>query len=172
MSEAQIGAGDAVFHPRYGFGIVEGLSRQGLPSRTKDETFDQALDYYDIRLLQGGSLLVPVARAQSLGLRLLINGVEAVKICLHSPAEELPESSRARAAELRARVQDSEPTALARAVRDLLAQSHGRSFTASEKAWLDKSCEHLSTEAALVDHISVSTARASIRQVVDQIIAA
>ena len=48
----------------------------------------------------------------------------------------------------------------------MLAQSRGRMLTSSEKAWLDNSCERLSTEAALVDRISRSEAFAAIREAV------
>ena len=117
--------------------------------------------------MDGGTLLVPVSRAEHVGLRLLTNGVAAIMICLNSPAGSLPADARKRAAELWARGQIGEPTALAASVRDMLAQSHGRTLTAREKAWLDKSCERLSTEAALVDRISRSQAHAAIWEAVN-----
>jgi RNA polymerase-interacting CarD/CdnL/TRCF family regulator len=168
------GPGDLIFHPTQGFGTMSGLTRrdplhpiqnvvasEGVP--------DQAEDYYDIQLMDGGTLLVPVSRAERVGLRLLTNGVDAITICLHAPAQGLPGDARKRAAELSARGQIGEPTAVAAAVRDMLAQSRGRTHTASEKAWLDKSCERLITEAALVDHISKSQARAMIWEVVNRL---
>ena len=54
-------------------------------------------------------------------------------------------------------------------VRDMLAQSRGRTLSISEKAWLDKSCKHLSTEAALVDRISRAQAYAAIWEAVNQL---
>ncbi len=73
------------------------------------------------------------------------------------------------AAELWARGQVGEPTALAASVRDMVAQSRGRAHTASEREWLNKSCERLSTEAALVDGISKSQAHAAIWEAVKQL---
>jgi len=119
--------------------------------------------------MDGGTLLVPVSRAEHVGLRLLTNGVDAITICLHSQAHSLLEDARKRAAELWERGQIGEPTALAASVRDMLAQSRGRTLTRSEKAWLDKSCERLSTEAALVDRISRSQAHAAIWDAVNQL---
>jgi len=166
--------GDLIFHPRHGFGTISGLTRRDPLHPIQDVVVsegvsDQAQHYYDIQLMDGGTLLVPVSRAERVGLRLLTNGVDAITICLHSPAESLPADSRKRAAELWARAQIGEPTALATSVRDMLAQSHGRTLTASEKAWLEKSCERLSTEAALVDRISRSQAHAAIWKAVTQL---
>jgi RNA polymerase-interacting CarD/CdnL/TRCF family regulator len=103
-------------------------------------------------------MFVPVSRAERLGLRLLINGIDVIRVCMHSPPRSLPRDGRERAAELLARSQMAEPTALVAAVRDLVVQSRGRALTASETTWLRKSCERLSVEAALVDGISRSQA--------------
>jgi RNA polymerase-interacting CarD/CdnL/TRCF family regulator len=167
--------GDLIFHPRQGFGTISSLTRRDPLHPIQDpvageNVSDNAQDYYDIQLMDGGgTLLVPVSRAERLGLRLLTNSVDAITICLHSPAQSLPGDSRKRAAELWTRSQIAEPTALAAAVRDMLAQSRGRSLTASEKLWLDKSCKRLSTEAALVDRISKSEAHTAILQAVAQL---
>jgi len=167
-------SGDLIFHPRHGFGTISGLTRRD-PLHPIQEVVasegvpDQAQDYYDIQLMDGGTLLVPVSRAELVGLRPLTNGVEVVTICLRSPARSLPGDARQRAFELRARGQNGEPTALAASVRDMLTQSRGRALTASEKVWLDKSLERLSTEAALVDRISRSQAHAAIWEAVNQL---
>ena len=166
--------GDQVFHPQHGFGTISSLTRRD-PRHPIEEVVtseggsDQAQDYYDIQLMSGGTLLVPAGRAEGLGLRTLTNGVEAVTTCLRSPAQSLPADARQRAFELRIRSQNGEPTALATSVRDMLAQSRGRTLTATEKQWLDKSCERLTTEAALVDRIPRSQARDAIREAVNQL---
>ncbi len=171
-----LGPGDLIFHPRYGFGTISGMTRRDPLNPIQDGASEgmsaETQAYYEIQLMDGGRLLVPVSRAARVGLRLLTNGVDAITLCLRSSAQSLPADSRKRAAELWARVQVGEPTALAASVRDMLAQSHGRTLTASEKAWLDKSCERLSTEAALVDHIPRSQAHAAIWEAVNQLNAA
>ena len=165
--------GDLIFHPKHGFGTISGLTRRDplhpIREGVSEALSDQEQDYYDIQLMDGGTLLVPVSRAERVGLRPLTNGVDAVMVCLHSPALSLPVDSRKRAAELWARAQIGEPTALAASVRDMLAQSRGRTLTASEKTWLAKSCERLSIEAALVDRISRSQAHAAIWEAVSQL---
>lgn len=166
--------GDLIFHPRNGFGTIREVTRRNsfLPSQDATASEDmsgQLQDYYDIHLMDGGSLLVPVSSAERVGMRLLTNGVDAITICLHSPAESLSEDSRKRASELWTRGQIGEPTALAAAVRDMVTQSRGRTLTTSENEWLNKSCERLCIEAALVDDISRSQAEAAIWETVKQL---
>jgi RNA polymerase-interacting CarD/CdnL/TRCF family regulator len=166
--------GDPVFHPKYGFGTVHSLTRRDRVNPIREPTpadaaSDRTEDYYDIRLEAGGTLLVPLSRAESVGLRRLTSGVEAVKAGLCSPAQSLPTSFRERAALLRLREQQAEPAALAHLVRDMLAQSRGRTLSAGEKTWLDTACQRLSTEAALVDQIPMFQARAAILEVVREL---
>jgi len=169
-----LGPGDLIFHPRHGFGTVSGLTRRDplhpiQEVAASEGVSDRAQAYYEIELMAGGTLLVPVSRADLVGLRLLTISVDAIKICLRSPAQSLPEDARKRAAELFARGQNGEPTALAASVRDMVTHSRGRALTASEKTWLDKSCERLSIEAALVDRISRSEAHSAILEAVSQL---
>ncbi len=165
--------GDPVFHPKYGFGTVHSLTRRDRvhpiqePS-IADANSERTEDYYDIQLVEGGTLLVPVSRAESVGLRRLTNGIEAVKACLGTPAQGLPANPRERAAVLRTREQLFEPEALAHCIRDLLAQNHGRPLSTGDQSWLEKACQRLSAEVALVDHIGLSQARSAVREVVSQ----
>lgn len=152
------GTDDLIFHPRNGCGTIRSLTRRvPFPPTQNGEAGEaaqgQAQDYYDVLLLDGGTMYVPVNRAESLGLRLLTNGIDVIRACLHSPPRSLPRDGRERAAELLRRSQMAEPTALVATVRDLVVQSRGRALSASETAWLRKSCERLSIEAALVDGI-------------------
>jgi RNA polymerase-interacting CarD/CdnL/TRCF family regulator len=161
--------GDSVFHPKHGFGTVSSLTRLDPADPMQYRVSSKAEDYYEVRLAEGGTLFVPVSRAERAGLRRLTNGIEAVAVCLGSPAQGLPENSRQRVAVLQARGQTAEPTALVEAVRDLLVQCRGRSLSTGEKAWLDSSCEHLSTEVALVDGITIAQARSAVRQAVNRL---
>jgi RNA polymerase-interacting CarD/CdnL/TRCF family regulator len=171
------GPGDLIFHPKNGCGTIRSLTRRdpfrpGQGGEAGEAVPDQVQDYYDIHLLDGGTMFVPVSRAERLGLRLLINGIDVIRVCMHSPPRSLPRDGRERAAELLARSQMAEPTALVAAVRDLVVQSRGRALTASETTWLRKSCERLSIEAALVDGISRSQAYDAIWETVKLLSAA
>lgn len=166
--------GDLVFHPRYGFGALHSITRRERIADTSkpasgDAEADRTEEYYEINLDQGGVLLVPVHRAKSVGLRRLTFGVEAILSSLCSPAEALPDNFRERSEVLRARGQHAEPTAFVHSVRDMLAQSRGRTLSAGEKTWLNKSCQRLSTEAALVDKISFLDAESAIQAVMREL---
>ena len=65
-----LGPGDLIFHPSHGFGTVSGLTRRDPldPIQDLDITGgaeDPTQDYYDIQLKSGGTLLVPVSRAEA-----------------------------------------------------------------------------------------------------------
>ena len=161
MSIERLKAGDQVFHPMYGFGVVEGML-------TRDQA-GQPADYYGVRLSAGGMLSVPVARANAVGLRRVVNGLKTILTCLRSSARPLPDNDRQRVVELKARWQSPQPGALAEAVRDLLARSRARSLTPADKKWLASACERLSDEAARVDAIEVAQARAAIQGEVEKL---
>lgn len=161
MSVQLLQAGERVIHPVYGFGVVEGMI-------TRDQA-GQAMDYYNVRLSAGSMLTVPVSRAKSLGLRLIVNTLASIVNCLRSPAQPLSDNDRQRVLELKARWQAPEPTALAGAVRDLLNRRRTNHLTPSDKKWLTLACERLSTEASLVDSIDQFRASSAIQQEIDRI---
>jgi CarD family transcriptional regulator len=158
MSMERLTTGDRVLHPMFGFGVIESL--------TTREQGGQARDYYNITLSYRAVISVPVARAEALGLRRVVNGLATILACLRAPARALPEGTRERTAELSMRWQASQPTAVARTMRDLLGCS--RALTMGDKRWLAKARERLSAEAALVDDIGVDEARRAIQNEMDQ----
>lgn len=160
MSVNLLRSGDRVFHPMYGFGVIENLT-------TRDQA-GQTIDFYGIRLTDGSVLSVPVARAESLGLRPIANSLANIVASLHSQARPLPDDDRQRVLELRARWQAPQPTALAHAVRDLLNRGRTCKLTPADKKWLTSACERLSAEAALVDKIDLSQARTIVQQEIDR----
>ncbi len=161
MTATALRAGDQVFHPRFGFGVIEALEE-----RDHDNVPTQ---YYSIRLVDGGVLTVPVERAAALGLRRIVNGVAEVVRYLQTRAQPLSENPRLRIAELAAHWESPDPGALAEGVRDLLGYARRLSLTAGDKKWLARACERLSAEAARVDGIELSAARAAILSETDRL---
>lgn len=160
--DEKLRAGEAVYHPRYGFGVVRGIRSDGL-GRLVDQSASPTTEaYYEIEIKGEGTLFVPVGRATSVGLRRLTNGVAAIIECLASDAAALPADTKPRLAGLRQSEQAREASALPEAVRDLLAERRGGVMSGPERKWLEQACRKLSTEAALVDHISESEAYAAI----------
>jgi RNA polymerase-interacting CarD/CdnL/TRCF family regulator len=161
MNAIALHIGDEVIHPRYGFGTVESLlahDREGTP-----------VDYYVVRLTDGGLLSVPIAGAAALGLRRLANGVAAMLAVLRGTAVPLPEHPRQRVMELSARWTSPEPAALAGGVRDLLGHARRFGLKAGEQQWLKRACERLGSEAARVDGVTPAAARAAITEEVTRL---
>lgn len=161
MSVKRLQSGDQVVHPMFGFGVVEGLT-------TREEA-GKTTDYYNILLAHKAVLSVPVARAEALGLRRVVNSLATILACLRSPAHPLPDDTRLRTIELSARWQASQPTAVVQTMRDLLGRSHRRTLTSGDKRWLASARERLSAEAAMVDGIEVDEARTAIQNEMDQL---
>ncbi|MFN8468056.1 MAG: hypothetical protein U0X20_21030 [Caldilineaceae bacterium] len=166
--------GDLIFHPKCGFGTVRSLAREESirldrrpAANAPDGDFTE--EFYEIFLNAGGRLLVPVSRAESVGLRHLYYGIESVRSELCSPAGSLPADVRERAVVLRMCEQQREPGALVHAIRDLLALGHTCALSAGDRKWLDKSCLQLSTEVALVDSISLHEAKDAVNAVVHEL---
>lgn len=166
--------GDLIFHPKFGFGSIHATTRRerilpvnGLTAgETPADPAEDHEDYYDIHLREGGTLLVPISRSGAVGLRRLTGGLAAVRASMYTAPLSLPADFRERAGVLRQRGQLPEPAALAHTVRDFLAQSRGRQRSAGETVWLEKACQRLSIEAALVDQISEEEAFDAIWRVV------
>jgi len=161
MNAVQLKIGDQVLHPAYGFGVLENVV-------TRDDT-GNATDYYGIRLTDGGVLTVPVARAEALGLRRVVNSMSVILRCLRSQAKPLPDDDRQRVVELKARWHSSRPQDLAHTVRDLVGRSRSNKLTPADKKWLSNACDRLSAEAALVDAIDVDKARAALQDEVERL---
>ena len=161
MSPQLLQPGDRVFHPRYGLGVIEALTTRSAAG--------QKIEYYGVRLAGAAILSVPIARAEALGLRHIVNGLTAILTCMRSPAQPLPHNDRQRAAELRARSLLPQPDALTQTVRDLLGRSDPHNLTPADKRWLSGACERLSAEAALVDAIGLDEARHAIQLEVDRL---
>jgi RNA polymerase-interacting CarD/CdnL/TRCF family regulator len=145
----------------YGLGVIEALT-------TRSEA-SQKIDCYGVRLADAAILSVPVARAEALGLRHIVNGLTAILTCLRSPAQPLPDNDRQRAMELKARSWSPQPDALTQAVRDLLGRGRPRNLTPADKRWLSGACKRLSAEAALVDAIDLDEACHAIQVEVDRL---
>ena len=137
-SSSALVVGDPVYHPKYGFGSVHSLTRRDRLQPVHERNSagvepEHTEEYYDIHLAEGGTLLVPVGRAESVGLRLLTSGVEAVKAGLRTLPQGLPANFRERAAELRIREGLAQPAGLATSVRDMLAYGRGRTLIGGRK---------------------------------------
>ena len=160
--DEQLRAGERVYHPKYGFGVVRAIRDEGLGNLVGRNPNGATEAYYEIEINREGTLFVPVGRAAMVGLRRLSNSLAMISNCLESDAVVLPDDTRERMARLRQLEQAREPQALPEAIRDLLALRRGAALSAPERKWLDQACKRLSAEAAIVDNIAESQAHAAI----------
>jgi RNA polymerase-interacting CarD/CdnL/TRCF family regulator len=160
--DERLRAGEPVYHPKYGFGVVRGIRDEGMGHLVEQSPGGVTEAYYEIDITGEGTLFVPVGRAAMVGLRRLTNGLAAIFACLASDGAVLPADSRQRLAGLRQSEQAREAEALPKAVRDLIAVRRNSQLTSSERKWLEHACRRLSAEAAIVDHIAESEAHAAI----------
>ncbi len=154
MSGGQFQPDDKVYHPRSGFGVVRSVQ--------KSDLMGECAAYYEVGLIAGGTLWVPVARAEENGLRPLVNSLGMIVAELHTEASPLPENGRQRMSELNARWLDVDPVVLVQTVRDLADCGRSHPLTASERKWLARAVERLSVEASLLDADDVASASARI----------
>lgn len=153
--------GDRVLHPRFGIGVIDAV-------HLRPDGKSGTANYYHIRLEGSGMLFVPVDKAADLGLRRLVNTLEAILSCLQGAgAGKLPLDARERVAELRARWEAPGPTVLAETMRDLLRFGRKYRLSSADKLWLTRAGERLSGEAAIVDAIELDTAREAINREVE-----
>ncbi len=159
MSFQPLQPGDRIYHPAYGFGVVEGvttLDRDG-----------QATEFYSISMSHRSRLTIPVNRAEALGLRVIGNSLIVIAACLRSHARGLSDNDRERVEQLKARWNAPEAGALTEGVRDLLIRGQSHRLTPGDKRWLESACERLSAEVALVDTLELPQARAAVRHEID-----
>lgn len=158
----ELQAGEPVYHPKYGFGVVRGIRNQGMGHFVEQNAGGATEAYYEIDITGEGTLFVPINRAEMVGLRRLSNSLAAISACLSSDGGTLPEDTRQRLAGLRQSEQAREAGALPEAVRDLIAVRRNSQMTNPERKWLEHACRRLSAEAAIIDHIAESEAYAAI----------
>jgi RNA polymerase-interacting CarD/CdnL/TRCF family regulator len=159
MTAMEFHSGDQVLHPRFGLGVIDAI-------QTRDDAAGAATRYYHIRLAGNGMLFVPVATADALGLRLLVNSLAAIVASLHSAARALPSNGRERVALLRKRWDAPDPAVLAETMRDLLGFGRQYRLSASDKQWLTRAGARLCVEAAVVDAVEPAVVSAAIARAV------
>lgn len=161
-SDRQLQAGEPVYHPKYGFGVVRGIRDQGMGRFVEQESAGPTEPYYEINITGEGTLFVPISRAELVGLRRLSNSLAAISACLSTEGAALPDDTRQRLAGLRQSELAREAEALPQAIRDLIAARGASPLSNPEKKWLEHACRRLSAEAAIIDHIAESEAYAAI----------
>jgi CarD family transcriptional regulator len=152
--------GDKVIHPAYGAGTVLEIEdkRVGEQQRT----------YYVIELLaQAGTLHVPVARADDLGLRSPVKQAAHVLTVLNSPPVVLPNDHRERQESISIDIRSGDVVRISEAVRDLAYRERADKLTEADLKLYRQAQDFLIGELALSQGTDVETARHQVTSVLE-----
>jgi RNA polymerase-interacting CarD/CdnL/TRCF family regulator len=122
------------------------------------EVADTPQHYYAVELFNGEVLMVPVDKADEIGLRpVLLNPIDVVAV-LSDCGGELPEDADARRAYLTEKVNENDPTLVAEVLRDLVWWERSAPLSQEESEIKDKALYFLACEFAFHIHAGVETA--------------
>jgi len=145
--------GDKVVHPSHGAGIIAGIE--------KPASLEGFGRYYVINLASGERrVMVPVERADSLGLRRAIDKriVPKVYAALSSQPDELPNNFTQRQTGLTNELKSGDVLRVAEMVRNLFWRSQRKRLSASDQELYLRAKEMLAGELALTQGVEVSEA--------------
>ncbi len=153
MREGQVfNFGDKVIHPAYGAGTIVDIQEKQIG--------DEQRTYYIIELLsQDGTLMVPVARASDVGLRLPIEKPNRVLQVLTSEPTLLSDDHRERQELISADLRSGDVLKISQVVRDLANRDNVGGLTEADLRLFRKAQEFLVGELALSQGVDVDTAR-------------
>lgn len=147
--------GEAVVHPHQGAGTVEmifTLERDGEPQR-----------YYRIDLVdQDSVLMIPIQRADEIGLRRARGTRDAIRDEFNDVPDELADNYRTRHANLRQRLSSGGPRSLARVLRDLTWREHVGDLTKIDRDLKREARDRLAAELAVSTAMTIEAATRAI----------
>lgn len=108
--------GEAIVHPSRGAGIINEIKEMTLGDTTRK--------YYNIALISGGTLMVPVEQAEEAGILPVSDEFETIVEVLSEKPEELNDNFRQRQARMNNLISSGNPAEVAQALRDLAWRNH------------------------------------------------
>lgn len=153
--DSRFETGEAVVHPHQGAGTVKTiftLERNGEPQY-----------YYRIDLVnQDSTLMIPVKRADEIGLRRARGAKDAIKDVFNDVPGELADNYRTRHANLRKRLSGGGPRGLASVLRDLTWREHVDDLTKIDRDLKREAQDRLAAELAVSTSMTLETATETI----------
>jgi CarD family transcriptional regulator len=154
--------GDKVIYPAYGAGTIVDIKEKQIG--------EQQRTYYIIELLaQAGTLMIPVARADELGLRPPIKHPRRVLKVLASEPVLLSNDHRERQELINADIRSGDLLRISEVVRDMAYRDKASKLTETDLELYRQAQEFLASEIALSQNIDVQAARDQVRSVLDAI---
>ncbi len=154
--------GDKVIHPAYGAGTIVTIEEKQIG--------DQQRTYYVIELLtQTGTLMVPVTRAEELGLRPPVGHTDQVLQVLTSQPTPLSNDHRERQELISTDLRSGDVLKISEAIRDLAHRERADKLTEADMKLFRQAQEFLAGELALSQDIDVEAAQRQVETVLESL---
>ncbi len=154
--------GDKVIHPAYGAGTVLEINEKRIG--------EQQRTYYVIQLLtQAGTLMVPVGRAEDLGLRAPVEEPDHVLTVLTSEPVLLSNDHRERQESISTDIRSGDVLKISEAVRDLAHRDREDKLTEADLKLYRQAQDFLVGELALSQDVDMETARSQVTTVLERL---
>jgi CarD family transcriptional regulator len=152
--------GDKVIHPAYGAGTILDINDKHIGERQ--------CTYYVIELLtQAGTLMVPVSRADELGLRSPVEEPDHLLTMLTSEPEVLDNDHRVRQESISTDIRSGDVQRITEAVRDLAFRDREDRLTEADLKLYRQAQDLLAGELALSQDVDMETARHQVTSVLE-----
>jgi CarD family transcriptional regulator len=152
--------GDKVIHPSYGAGTILEIDEKRVG--------EQQCTYYIIELLtQAGTLMVPVARADELGLRSPVEKPDFVMTVLTSEPVVLSNDHRERQESIGVDIRSGDVLKISEAVRDLAYRDRSAKLTEADQKLYRQAQDLLAGELALSQDMDMDAAREQVTAVLE-----
>jgi CarD family transcriptional regulator len=160
--EKVFSVGDKVIHPSYGAGTVLDINDKRIA--------EEECAYYVIELLgQAGTLMVPVSRADELGLRSPVERADHVLTVLASKPDQLSNDHRERQELIGIDIRSGDVLRISEAVRDLAYRERADKLTEADLKLYRRAQDFLAGELALCQDVDVDTAREQVTSVLESL---
>lgn len=154
--------GDKVIHPAYGAGTIVTIEEKQIG--------DQQRTYYVIELLtQTGTLMVPLTRAEDLGLRPSVGHTDEVLQVLTSQPTTLSNDHRERQELISTDLRSGDVVKISKTVRDLAYREREDRLTEADMKLFRQAQEFLAGELALSQDIEVEAAQRQVETVLESL---
>ena len=145
--------GDKIVHPMHGAGVIDGIVEQRVNGVTRQ--------YYQLKMPYGSILvLIPTVSSSDIGVRPVIDSMEADKLLEHMPELETEETLNwnRRYRENMLRIKSGDITEVARVIKCLCLRDRIKGLSTGERKMLNTAKQILISELVLAKSISYEQA--------------
>ncbi|NDJ53121.1 MAG: hypothetical protein GYB68_08575 [Chloroflexi bacterium] len=155
-------AGVSVVHPSYGAGVIRDVKKMSIAGTEHV--------YYNIELVDGDMLMLPVKQAEETGLRQIVVDMDLLEEVLTGDPNQLSKNHRTRRANMTEKIHSGDPAQVIEALRDLVWRGQNSNLSAADAALKLKAKQMLIGEMALRLNVSVEEVAERIDRLLKQLI--